>query len=313
MEKLVSVIDSASQRTDDLLVYDLKFGCDLGGRAHLRRAGGSALASLRRRLKLPVIPAKLEAMGRFASTVEFYSRYREPYPPAFFNNVAELVGLRGNENLLDIGCGPGLLAIGFAPFVEHCTGIDPEAAMIAAARTAALKAGVSLTLIRARIEEFSAARTFDIITIGRALHWMDRDATMPVLERIVSDHGRILICGARSVETPATPWMKPYEDVRHGWPSDRDRKRYRLEAKEWFAGSYFSELATTSVTESRQVTIADLVSRALSKSNTSPAVLGERRVAFEAEISAVLEPFAQQGILQEQIVASASIFGRRIG
>lgn len=53
-------------------------------------------------------------MGRFASAVDFYSRYREPYPPKFFKNVAELIGLRGNEALLDIGCGPGLLAIGFS-------------------------------------------------------------------------------------------------------------------------------------------------------------------------------------------------------
>lgn len=66
-------------------------------------------------------------------------------------------------------------------------------------------------------------------------------------------------------------------------------------------------------TENRQVTIADLVSRALSKSNTSPAILGERRATFEAEITAVLEPFAQHGTLQEQIVARASIFGRLIG
>jgi ubiquinone/menaquinone biosynthesis C-methylase UbiE len=252
-------------------------------------------------------------MGRFASTVDFYSRYREPYPPAFFHNIAERIGLRGDESLLDIGCGPGLLAIGFAPFVAHCTGIDPEAAMITAAKAAAAEAGVALSLIHARVEEFTTACTFDIVTIGRALHWLDRAATMPVLERIVSDHGRILICGARSVETPATPWMKPYEDVRHGWPSVPDRKRHRLDAKEWFSGSCFSELATASVTESRQVTIADLVSRALSKSNTSPAILGERRAEFEAEITAVLEPFAQHGILEEQIVANASIFGRLIG
>jgi len=252
-------------------------------------------------------------MGRFASTVEFYSRYREPYPPAFFKTVAEQIGLRGIESLLDIGCGPGLLAIGFAPFVELCTGIDPEAAMIAAAKAAAAEAGVALSLIHARIEEFTAARTFDIVTIGRALHWMDRDATMPVLERIVSDRGHILICGAFCVDSPANPWLKPYYDVCHGGLSGAERKRTRLEAKEWFAGSPFRKLATTSVTESRQVSVADLVGRALSKSNTSPAVLGERRAAFEAEITAVLEPFAQQGILQEQFVAGASIFGRQIG
>jgi ubiquinone/menaquinone biosynthesis C-methylase UbiE len=135
--------------------------------------------------------------------------------------------------------------------------------MIAAAKAAAAEAGVAPSLIHARFEEFTAARTFDIITIGRALHWLDRTAALPVLERIISECGRSLICGARSVETPATPWMKPYEDVRHGWPSDTERKRYRLEAKEWFTGSCFNELATTSVTESRQGTIADLVSRTL--------------------------------------------------
>lgn len=249
-------------------------------------------------------------MGRFATTVEFYSRYREPYPPAFFHQVAELVGLRGDESLLDIGCGPGLLAIGFAPFVKHRTGIDPEAGMITAARTAAAQAGVALSLIHARFEEFTAALTFDFITIGRALHWMQRDTALPVLERILSDRGHILICGAHCVDTPATPWLKPYYDVCHGGLSDTDRKRYRIEAKEWFVGSPFRELANTSVTESRQVSIAELVGRALSRSNTSPEILGEQRASFEAEIRAVLEPFAQHGVLQEQIVASASIFGR---
>jgi SAM-dependent methyltransferase len=251
-------------------------------------------------------------MGRFASTVEFYSRYREPYPPAFFNHVAARIGLRGDENLLDIGCGPGLLAIGFAPFVKHCTGIDPESAMITAARAAAAEAGVALSLIHARIEEFTTALTFDFITIGRALHWMQHDTALPVLERILSDRGHILICGAHCVDTPSNPWLKPYYDVCHGGLSDTDRKRYRIEAKEWFAGSRFCELATTSVTQSRQVSIAELVGRALSKSNTSPEILGEQRTRFEAEIRAALEPFAQHGVLQEQIAASASIFSRLI-
>jgi hypothetical protein len=36
-------------------------------------------------------------MGRFASTVEFYARYREPYLPQFFKKVAEQIELRGDE------------------------------------------------------------------------------------------------------------------------------------------------------------------------------------------------------------------------
>jgi SAM-dependent methyltransferase len=86
-------------------------------------------------------------MGRFASTVEFYARYREPYPPKLFKKVAEQIDFRGNESSLDVGCGPGLLAIGFAPFVGRCTGLDPETGMISAAKAAAAEAGVELSLV----------------------------------------------------------------------------------------------------------------------------------------------------------------------
>jgi ubiquinone/menaquinone biosynthesis C-methylase UbiE len=75
-------------------------------------------------------------MGRFASTVGFYARYRKRYPPKFFKKVAEKIVLRGTESLLDVGCGPALLAIGFGPFVGRCTGLDPETGMIAAAKAA---------------------------------------------------------------------------------------------------------------------------------------------------------------------------------
>jgi hypothetical protein len=38
--------------------------------------------------------------------------------------------------------------------------------------------------------------------------------------------------------------------------------------------------------------------------------LGERQAKFEAEIRAALEPFSQHGELQEEIVATAAVFGR---
>ena len=80
-----------------------------------------------------------------------------------------------------------------------------------------------------------------MVTIGRALHWMDRTVALPVLERIVCGAGRILICRASSVETPETPWMKPYDELRRRWASEAEGQRYRVDAKEWFAGSGFGE------------------------------------------------------------------------
>jgi SAM-dependent methyltransferase len=249
-------------------------------------------------------------MGRFASTVEFYTRYREPYPPKFFSEVAKQIGSRGDESLLDIGCGPGLLAIGFAPFVGSCTGLDPEPGMIAAAKAAAAHAGVRLTLMQGRVEEFLTTQTYNVITIGRALHWLERSATLGVLERIVSESGRILICGASSVETPESPWVKAYAEVRRAWASGPDERHYRIDPKQWFAGSCFRVLDEALVTQRRQLTISDLIGRALSRSNTSPEILSQEQARFEAEIAGALEPFVQDGVLVEQIVARASVFGR---
>lgn len=249
-------------------------------------------------------------MGRFASTVEFYARYREPYPREFFQKVADQIALRGDESLLDVGCGPGMLALGFAPFVGVCTGLDPEPGMIIAAKHAAAEATVSLSLIHGRIEEFPITQTYDLITIGRAQHWLERTPTLAVLERILGPNsGRILICRASSVETPETPWVKPYRKVRSAWASGPAEKHYRVDPSEWFRGSCFSAVGETSVTERRQTTIADLIGRAFSRSNTSPEVVGKGQAKFESEIAAALEPFVRDGVLVEQIVARATIFG----
>lgn len=248
-------------------------------------------------------------MGRFASTVRFYGRYREPYPSQFFEKVASRLWFSGNERLVDVGCGPGLLALGFAPYVGSCTGIDPEPGMIAAAAQAALEAGVDLALIQSRLEDLpSNIGTFKIATIGRALHWLDRDSSLPVLERLVPSGGFVLVCGAPVADAPSNAWLKHYKAVRNAYSSQNDEARYRIDFSAWFAPSRFRQIDRITASATEKVTISDLVYRALSMSTTSPDVLGERRAAFEAEMSAALVPFAENGYITEEIEAVATVF-----
>ena len=248
-------------------------------------------------------------MGRFATTVPYYSQYREPYPRAFFETIAERLNFTGRERLGDIGCGPAPLAIGFASYVGSCTGVDPEPAMITAAREQAAESGVTLNLIEARVEQLpETVEGFDIVTIGRALHWMEPQMTLRVLERIVAEGGLILVCGASPPPGPSNPWLEPYNRIRSLWVDHLGEERYSADAEQRFAGSRFRFVERIVVSTTHSVTIEELVRRSLSRSTTSPQVLGERLAEFEQALAEAVRPFASDGVLREEIHASARIF-----
>jgi ubiquinone/menaquinone biosynthesis C-methylase UbiE len=144
-------------------------------------------------------------MGRFATTVALYEELRPPYPPAFFRSVAQKLGLGREHALIDLGTGPGLLALGFGPYVGRIVGVDPEPAMITAARKAAGRASQALTLIEGKAEALPAdIGSFDVVTVGRALHWMDRDAALALFERLVAAEGVVVVCSSHSPPAAAT-------------------------------------------------------------------------------------------------------------
>jgi ubiquinone/menaquinone biosynthesis C-methylase UbiE len=58
---------------------------------------------------------------------------------------------------------------------------------------------------------------FDLITIGRALHWIDREPTLAVIDRILPSGGRTLICGSTSVDGESNPWRAAYDAVLRSW------------------------------------------------------------------------------------------------
>jgi ubiquinone/menaquinone biosynthesis C-methylase UbiE len=251
-------------------------------------------------------------MGRFASTVPYYRRCREPYPPEFFRRVAGAIRLDGSQTLIDLGCGPGLLALGFAPFVRSVAGVDPEPAMIAAAREEAAAAGAALDLIEVRAEDLPAGLgPFDVVTIGRALHWMTPAPTLALLDRLVRPKGFIFICGASSAEGPVNPWLASYEEFRFRLTPEKDRRRYEAEAASLFAGSAFSLRETLSVQLRQTIPVDTLIGRLFSMSNTSPEMLGPRADQVGAELRAVLSPFTAGGETIDEIVeAKAAIWAR---
>ena len=237
-------------------------------------------------------------MGRFATTVALYEELRPPYPAEFFRGVAQRLSLGKQHALIDLGTGPGLLALGFARYVGRIVGVDPEPAMIAAATKAAARASQTITLIEGKAEELpEEIGRFEVVTIGRALHWMDRDATLAVLERLVSPDGRILVCASFSAMDGSNPWLDEYNEARRVW------SRPSLWSENWavasepiatlrrfFRGTRFHVADLIKVESSHEIDVRDLARRVLTFSPSSPDALGDRADAMLHDVEAASAP-----------------------
>jgi SAM-dependent methyltransferase len=73
----------------------------------------------------------------FEGTAAYYRRGRKPYAPGLAAALAEHLDLNGRGRLLDVGCGPGTVALFFAHLFEDVVGLDPDSEMLAEARRAA--------------------------------------------------------------------------------------------------------------------------------------------------------------------------------
>ncbi|MCS0494959.1 methyltransferase domain-containing protein [Ancylobacter sp. MQZ15Z-1] len=252
--------------------------------------------------------------ARFRSTAEFYSRYRVPYPESLIADVAQRIDLRPGDRVLDLGCGPGPLAIAFARLGARVTAMDPEPSMLDAARADASWAGVELTLVQGSSYGLDnpVFGRFRAVVMGRSFHWMDRQATLATLDRMVDPDGAVVLFGDRQIF--AMPDWRPVLELtteRHAGPRLEDRNRRRsteyVPHEAVLLASPFHRLERMGRVMERRIDIEDVIGRAFSRSVTSPATLGMEREAFELELRAGLAALAPDGVLTEVIESQALI------
>jgi SAM-dependent methyltransferase len=256
-------------------------------------------------------------MGRFATTASRYEHLRPPYPPEFFRSVAETLRLSKQHALIDLGTGPGLLALGFAPYVGRIVGVDPEPGMLAAAREAAARSGHDFALIEGRAETLPEdVGSFDVVTIGRALHWMDRDGALLLLERLVARGGKILICGSLPARDGRNPWLEDYNAARRAWSPARlwaessSGEQAHRNLAGFFQGSAFHRAEIIRVETSHEISVRDLARRVLTLSSSSPEVLGDDAEAMVRDVEQRLLLYGRDGVVSEALVSVAQVVTR---
>lgn len=289
---------------------------DFWGRS-VRITAGRVVAFLRpwqrRRAEPGTTDGKSFKARRFKGHAPGYSDSRPTYAPRLIERVAASCGLRDGDRLLDLGCGPGMLACAFAPFVGEVVAMDPEPEMVAAAAAAARKEGLRLTLVEGSSYDLGPQLgRFRAVTIGRAFHWMDRVATLQALDRMIEPDGAVVLIGTHAIKSARETWWPAYDAVigRHAQPRTSGPSRNATSHEAILIDSPFHVIDRLGVIERRETPIERFVDRALSRGETSTQRLGKAAASFAEELRAALAPHARDGLVSE-VIESYALIARR--
>lgn len=254
----------------------------------------------------------------YRGSAPYYERGRLPYPAGLAGAIAAVLALDGRGRLIDVGCGPGVIALRLAHLFEDVVGLDADADMLAEAERRAAELGIgNARWVRALAEELPAGLgTFRVATFAQSFHWMDRDRVAAAVYKMLEPGGAFVQVSISLNSAPdSDPLPHPHppgEGIRalvtrylgpvrragqgvllHGTPGGEAAVLSR-------AGFDDPEVVPIGGSEVVVRTVDDIVAAQYSNSASAPHLFGERLPQFEAELRALLAAASPTGLFAER-------------
>ncbi|CAN7655296.1 class I SAM-dependent methyltransferase [Caballeronia sp. LjRoot31] len=251
---------------------------------------------------------------RFNNAARYYTTGRSSYPALLSRRVADLIGLDRNADVLDLGTGPGFLAIDLAPYARAVTALDPSAEMLRVAAENAARAGVVIQFVRGSSYDLDRRLGhFRLATFGRSFHWTDRVETLRVLDGLIESGGAVALYHTSVPTVPQNVWYPVFERILDRYGNDDPARAERKSAasdETVLLDSAFDHLERIAVIEQRITPLEHFVDRALSFGKAwHGGIQAQQELA--AEIRAELARYAREDGAIEEIVEGHALIARR--
>ncbi|MFB6354505.1 MAG: class I SAM-dependent methyltransferase [Halobacteriales archaeon] len=246
----------------------------------------------------------------FEGTEAYYAEHRPGYGEEAIRYLRERFGLDGDSRVLDLGCGPGTIAIPLAAHVGEVVGMDPSEAMLDQARERASAAGRQHIewVLGSDADLDAGLGTFRLTTIGRAFHRLDQQRSLDRLQELTGPDGGVALLGDPEwVIRGRRAWQTAVYEVVSRYVADVPERTGPIEYDEPYdetlAAAGYADVEVATFEFEREWSIDDIVGYVRSLSYCSPRQLGADRPAFEAEVRDRLNdhgvpPFVQRGAVR---------------
>ena len=129
------------------------------------------------------------ARDLFSKQSSAYKKYRPTYPEELYELILDHTP--GRSAIWDVGCGNGQVAAYLASHFEEVQATDVSENQIS---LAVRKPNIQYSVGRAEKTNFKD-RSFDLITVGQAIHWFDHEAFNQEVQRVLKPGGVLAVWG----------------------------------------------------------------------------------------------------------------------
>lgn len=251
----------------------------------------------------------MDPKERFSDRVDDYVRYRPGYPPAVRDLLARLGPLGAGRVVADVGSGTGIFARLLLETGAHVIGIEPNAAMRAAAEKAL--SGDPEFESRAGSAEATglADASVDLVTAAQAFHWFDPARARIELARILKPGGQVALVWNQRKDTPIN---RDYEAMLERFAPDYANVHEQDRAAEPKIRAFFAPSAAELATFDNEQRLDSRGLRGrLTSSSYAPRADSPLHEPMMAELDAIFRRHEQGG--QVAIVYETVVWYGRLG
>ncbi len=128
----------------------------------------------------------------FGKTSIDYARYRDIYPPIFYERIAELGLCLNGQTVLDIGTGTGVLPRNMYSYGAKWVGTDISENQIEQAKILSAKTDIDYYVMPAEALNFPN-NSFDVITACQCYWYFHHEQTAPLFCNLLKENGHLLL------------------------------------------------------------------------------------------------------------------------